>query len=70
MLQLSSSVCLALALALKGGGGEFDSHFRHALICKKTIVFATMLIPAPAIHNDTKWQLCWGGDLLSAFFDV
>ena len=67
MLQLSSSVCL------KGGGGEFDSHFRHALICKKTVVFATILIPAPAIHNDTKWQLCWGwgrGDMLSALLDV
>ena len=28
---------------------------------RKTVVFAIMLIPALAIHNDTKWQLYWGG---------
>ena len=33
----------------------------HNYDFRKTVVFAIMLIPAPTIHNDTKWQLCWGG---------
>ena len=38
--------------------------------CRKAVVFTIMLIPAPTIHNDTKWQLCCGGDMLSALLDV
>ena len=43
----------------------------HGYAFRKTVVFPIMLIPAPTIHNDTKWQLClWGGGMLSALLDV